>query len=382
MDDRVVLLLGCGSVGQAVAPLLGRDRAVEGVVAADHSLERATAAAEVCGDKAVAVRLDHADDVSLNRVLADTRLAINTLSLPLGSLLPLIRNVVEAGVSYVDANDDPESLQTVFDSEYLSALAGYRAVGVVPGLGASPGQTNTLAQYLTQRLERVDEICLFHVDDLRLSSREQWRKRLAAFGSPALIWRGSDWSHVSPMSEWKEVAFPPPWGRVRCYIVGVQPVTLAMNMPSLTGLSGYSGFFDEEAKETILNLVRYGFASEQPVDTDAGTIAPAEFAAAFYAGPWSPFQAVAQEPQGLPRQLQVEGKLGGRTTRYTLTWAFPEERDAESIAAPLAVGARMLLNREMPSPGLHAPEGLDPAPFLWDMERRGVEIQLTKAVED
>ena len=65
-----------------------------------------------------------------------------------------------------------------------------------------------------------------------------------------------------------------------------------------------------------------------------------------------------------------------------MTYRFPEENDIENDAATLAIGARMLLTREMPAPGLHAPEALDPAPFLWDMERRGVEIQLTKTIED
>ena len=84
---------------------------------------------------------------------------------------------------------------------------------------------------------------------------------------------------------------------------------------------------------------------------------------------------------GLPRQAQVSGLLRGRATRFTLTWRFPGEQEADSVAAPLVVGARMLLARELPAPGVHPPEALDPAPFLWDMERRGVEIQLTKTVD-
>ena len=80
--------------------------------------------------------------------------------------------------------------------------------------------------------------------------------------------------------------------------------------------------------------------------------------------------------------MVVRGQLYGHTTRFTMTWVFPEAKDADNIAGPLAVGGRMLLTREVPAPGVHAPESLDPAPFLWDMERRGVEIQLTKTVED
>ncbi len=382
MSSDAVLLLGCGAVGQAAASLLGKDRAIARVIAADYDLKLATAAAEVCAGKGAALRLDPTDYNALNRVLDDVSVVVNTLVLPLKSLLSLMRNVVEAGVSYIDSNDDPESLQTVYDSEYVAALADHRAVGVVPGLGASPGQTNTMAQYLSQRLDRIDDVCLFHVDDLRRNSAEQWRQRLAAFGSPALVWRGNDWSHVAPLSESEEISFPPPWGSVRCFIVGVQPVTLPVSMPSLSGLTGYRGYPDEESEEAIKSLVRYGFAGELPVETEAGAVTPAEFTAAYFSGPWSPFAGGRGEPRGLPRQLRVKGQQAGRGIRFTMNWSFPEELEEESIAAPLAVGTRMLLTRELPAAGLHAPEGLDPAPFLWDMERRGVEIQLTKTVEE
>ena len=398
------LLLGGGAVGRAVAAALGRDRAFERVIVADRCRHRAAAAAERCGGKAVAVRLDCADDAAVAPLLREVSLALNTAELPPEVLLPLIRSVVEAGVSYADANDDPQSLQAVFDSEYLSALAGHRGVSVLPGLGASPGQTNTLARYLSQRLDRIDAARFYQLDDLRLRRPGQWRRRLAAFGAPALVWRDGGWRHVSPMSEWDEPGFPPPWGRVRCCVVGLQPVTLPASMPTVTEVSSHRGFADAGMERVMGDLVRYGLASDQPVDTPTGRISPAVFAAAFFSGPWAPpllngppllnspvpdMPLINMPPinmmdgaaAGLPRQAQVSGLLRGRATRFTLTWRFPEEQEADSVAAPLAVGARMLLARELPAPGVHPPEALDPAPFLWDMERRGVEIQLSKTVE-
>lgn len=382
------LLLGGGAVGRAVAAALGRDRAFGRVIVADRCRHRAAAAAELCGGKAVAVRLDCADDAALAPLLREVSLALNTAELPPEVLLPLIRSVVEAGVSYADANDDPQSLQAVFDSEYLSALAGHRGVSVLPGLGASPGQTNTLARYLSQRLDRIDAARFYQLDDLRLRRPGQWRRRLAAFGAPALVWRDGGWRHVSPMGEWDEPGFPPPWGRVRCCVVGLQPVTLPASMPTLTAVSSHRGFADAGMERVMGDLVRYGLASDQPVDTPAGRISPAVFAAAFFSGPWAPplmngplTNMMDDAVPSLPRQAQVSGLLRGRATRFTLTWRFPEEQEADSVAAPLAVGARMLLARELPAPGVHPPEALDPAPFLWDMERRGVEIQLSKTVE-
>ena len=71
MTADAALLLGCGSVGQSVARLLGRDRAFGRVIVADRCLERAAAAAELCNGKAEALRVDCSDGESLGRVLGD-----------------------------------------------------------------------------------------------------------------------------------------------------------------------------------------------------------------------------------------------------------------------------------------------------------------------
>ncbi len=391
MTEGVTLLLGCGSVGMAAARYLGVDRAFQRVIVADRDSQRAAAAAEVCGSKAVSAQLDCFNDDTLERVLEDVALVINTIRIPLSAALPLLRSVMEAGVSYVDASSDPEALQAIFDSEYLEALAGYRAVGVVPGLGASPGLTNALASYLGQRLERIDTASFYLVDDLRRRSLRQWRDRLSQFGGPALVWQNSEWRHVSPLTECSDVALPPPMGSVSCCTVGLGPVTLPSSIASLTHVSSHRGFADPAMLDIIRNLVFYGFGSEDPVETPIGSLSPAEFAASLYSGPreaWAGGPASdslfrSELTQGSPvRQTQVAGMLRGRKTRFTMTYYFPGEQDSDNIAATLAIGARMLLTREIPAPGVHPPEALDPAPFLWDMERRGVEIQLAKSFDD
>ena len=382
MSDPAVLLLGCGAIGLAAARLLGRERSVSSVIAADWDARRAAAAAELCNGKAVSAQLDATDDEALARLLPGVALVVSTIRLPVFSQLPLIRSVVEAGVSYADCNSDSEGIQAVFDSEYLEAAAGHRAVSVVPGLGASPGLTNALTSYLAQRLDRTDEARFYLVDDLRRRSAAQWRDRLAAFGSPALAWREGQWQHLSPMSECDEISFPGSVGTVACCTVGLDPITLPGSIPSLARASSHRGFADPGMTEMMRSLVRYGFASDRPIETPPGSLSPAEFTAALFSGSSveTPY-AFQSDPGPALRQAQVCGLLRGMFTRFTLTYRFPGEDDADSIAATLAIGARMLLTRELPAPGVHPPESLDPAPFLWDMERRGVEIQLTKTVE-
>ena len=379
-------------MGVAAARRIRDDRAFQKVIAVDRDIRWATLAAEECGSKATPAQLDTSDDGSFDQMLSDVDLVVNTIRMPLPQALPLMRGVMEAGASYVDASSDPEALQAIFDSEYLNALAGYRAVSAVPGMGASPGLTNALTSYLSQRLDRVDEASFYLVDDLRRRSDRQWRARLTEFGATALVWRDSEWQHVMPLSENTEVSFPAPLGRVYCTTVGMGPVTLPSNIASLADLSNHRGFSDPAILNIVRNLVAYGFGSDDPVVTTAGDLSPIEFASELFSRSrdvWTGDHAAAAALFGngdfadpVVRQTQVAGILGGRKTRFTMTYYFPGEEEADNIAAPLVVGAKMLLTREIPAPGVHPPESLDPAPFLWDMERRGVEIQLSKAFED
>ena len=383
--------MGCGPVGVAAARRMGQDRAFRKVIAVDLDLQRAAAAAEVCGGKAYAAKMDCFDDSLIRQVLEEVALVVNTVPMSISEALPFTRSVMEAGVSYVDASTDTEALQAIFDSEYLEALAGYRAVSIVPGLGASPGLTNALTSYLGQRLERVDEASFYLVDDVGRRSYWQWRDRLSVFADTALVWRDGDWRHVSGLSERAEVLFPPTLGLIYCSTVGLGPVTLPKSFASLNNVSSHRGFADPATLDMISNLVAYGFGSGDLVETSMGVVSPVEFASTLFSSHrdvWLGFPAsgtpfVNEAASGpVVRQAQVAGVQRGRNTRFTMTYYFPGEDDAENIAATLAVGAGMLLTREIPAPGVHSPEALDPAPFLWDMERRGVEIQLAKTLGD
>ena len=391
MAEGTALLLGCGSIGISAARRMGQDRVFRRVIAADLDSERAAAAAEICGIKADSAKLNCFDDGSLNKVLDDVSIVVNTIRMPLSGVLPLMREVLEAGVSYVDATTDTEAIQAIFDSEYLDSLAGYRAVSAVTGLGASPGLTNALTSYLGQRLARVDEASFFLVDDLRRRTRRQWVDRLSAFATTALVWREGDWRQITPMTEITEISLPPPLGGVSCCTVELGPVSLPTSIVSLSNVSSHWGFVDPAMLKVVRNLVEYGFASDEEIETESGFVSPVEFTASLLSTRRDGWPGVAEPgflfgnqgtPVGVFRQAQVAGMLAGRKTRFTMTYCFPGEGDADNVAATLVLGARTLMTREVSSPGVHTPESLDPAVFLWDMERRGAEIQLTKTVED
>ena len=378
MPDRTVLVLGCGTMGAATARLIVEDARFQHVVVADRDLQRAEALAETLGDPATALQLDCRQEDQVARSLGGISVVLNTTGPFSRDTLSLMRTVVEAGIPYADINDDVETLQSVFDSEYLSSLAKHRGVGVLPGLGASPGQTNVLARHMFSRMDVVEEVRFFMVNDSTYHSEAVWRHRLALFSQPSLLFDRGKWTQMPGMSEYRDVAFPAPWGNIRCYNVGLETVTIPASFGRLLHASFWRGFSDSATTETLKALVDAGLASEEPVDVDGVSVAPAAMTAAVLSGaqPRVSSEIESDGPGRLPRQVRVKGIKDGREAELTMTYSFPPGDIALATASCMVVGAGLLVDRALPGPGVFPPEAMDPAPFMWDMESRGVHFKL------
>ena len=374
MPGFTALIIGCGAVGAVTARLVLEDARFRHVVVADRDRQRAEHLAEILDGPATALELDFRHEDQVTGCLSGVSVVLNTTG-PFGrDTLSLMRTVVEGGIPYADINDDVETLQSVFESEYLDSLAKHRGVGVLPGLGASPGQTNVLARHLAGRMEVVDEVRFFLVNDSTYRSEAVWRHRLALFGQPALLYDGGRWTQTPGMSEYQDVAFPPPWGNIRCYTVGLETVTIPQSFGGLSHASLWRGFSDPATTEMLKGLIDSGLASEQPLEVDGVSVTPAALSAVVLAIT-KPGDGSA-DPIRLPRQVRVKGVREGRPAELTMTYSFPPGDIALATASCLMVGAGLLVDRALPGPGVFPPEAMDPAPFMWDMESRGVHFKL------
>jgi len=374
MPDFTALIIGCGTIGSATARLALEDARFEHVVVADKDRQRAERLAGSLEGLATALELDCQQDDQVLRSLTGISVVLNTTGPFSRDTLSLMRTVIEAGVAYADINDDVETLQSVFESEYLDSLAKHRGVGVLPGLGASPGQTNVLARYLASRMDAVEEVRFFMVNDATYRSEAVWRHRLALFGEPALLYDGGRWTQTPAMSEFQDVGFPAPWGSIRCYTVGLETVSIPQSFSGLRHASLWRGFSDPATTSMLKDLIAAGFASQRPIEVDDVSLTPSAMTAAVLAGTQT--EADSPDPGRLPRQVRVKGIRDGGPAELTMTYSFPPGDIALATASCLVVGAGLLVNRELPGPGVFPPEDMDPAPFMWDMESRGAHFKL------
>ena len=148
MADFTALIIGCGTMGAATARLALECGKFQQVIVADRDLQRANDLAHTLEGPITAQQLDYRQEDQLAKSLGGVSVVLNTTGPFNRDTLSLMRTVIEASIPYADINDDVETLQSVFESEYLGSLAKHRGVGVLPGLGASPGQTNVLARHM------------------------------------------------------------------------------------------------------------------------------------------------------------------------------------------------------------------------------------------
>ena len=121
-------------MGTASAKLCLEGTDFKHIVVADRSIERAEHLAKSLGSSATPLRLDCLRDDQVARSLTGISVVLNTTGPFSRDTVSLIRTVVESGVPYADINDDVDTLQIVFESEYLASFAKHRGVGVRTGL--------------------------------------------------------------------------------------------------------------------------------------------------------------------------------------------------------------------------------------------------------
>ena len=377
MAGSKVLIIGCGSIGSATARILAGDGTFDHILLADRERGKGAALAQELGLRVSATGLDVPDVDALLAAVREAHASGETVVLNATGpftqdTLGIIDTVVRIGAAYADVNDEAGVLSKVFDSQDLDTLARNQGVAVLPGLGASPGQTNVVARYLADRMNRVDEIRFFLVNDVRYRSQAVWLHRFTLFGGPAAVYQDGGWTQVQAMSAFEDVQFPEPWGAIRCYAVGLEPVSLPGYFKGLKHASMMRGFLHPIMATTLKGFIELGLTGQQPVQVGSMEVVPADFAAAFLTAANSDHLFnIEGLPDRLPREVRVSGVKGGRRCALTASYSYPSMQLPVATASCLAVGARMLLRKETPGPGVLPPEALPPDPFIKDMESQG-----------
>src|SRR5262249_24915450 len=128
MAKHTALLLGCGTIGAAVARLLVADEVFSGVLIADKDVARAHQITTELREKVTPLEADIHDIATVTCLAEGVSVVLNTVGPFTRHVSAVMRAALHARVPYADINDEAEVLWEMFASGALDAEARQRSI--------------------------------------------------------------------------------------------------------------------------------------------------------------------------------------------------------------------------------------------------------------
>ncbi len=399
MKRLKVLLVGVGTVGEAIAKVARGKPWLERMILADYDLGRAQEVRAMLGeaaeptfptafvdaaDIAGVVQLARQHDVDLVMNAADPRFVPS-----------LFDAAFEAGTDYMDMAvslsephpTDPFHQPGVLLGDYqFPKHEQWKAAGrlALLGLGMDPGLSDVFAKYAAQHLfDEIDEIHVRDGGDLFIEGYafapvfSIWTT-IEECLNPPIIWeRGRGISTTEPFSAPEQFVFPEGIGPVECVNVEHEEVVLVPRGVDCRKVT-FKYALGAEFIEVLKTLHKVGLDSTRPVGVKGVEVAPRDVVAAVVPDP----ARVGERMRG--RAIVGTWLIGRKDGRprevYLYQKAVAEEtwRDHHLQAVGWqtgfnpVVGMELLAKGEWSGAGVLGPEAFDARPYLDTLDRWGI----------
>lgn len=379
---RICVLGGAGHIGSGVVRALVKCAPDAEVVIADKNLEEVKEFVTELDGKISVQSVDADDSKSLIRVMKDVDVAISAIGPYYVYGIKVLKAAIDAKTSFVDIDDDYDATKACLDLHEESRKAGITAI---IGLGATPGLTNVLAKYGSEKLDRVDEI----------HTSWAWTS-IDPFMGPGIIahyfhasagdvptYRDGRWVEVSALSEPEVVEFPPPLGRIEvCHVGHPEPVTIPRYIKGVKVVTNRGTVWPSLMVEATKIFADLGLISLKDFTIKGVTMPVRDVAVEFVMSipeltPAETISALATEAderygeyalEGVGLRVEVKGESQGKKTCYSYGVACRSAVFCTSL--PAALGALMIAAGEVKERGVFPPEGvIDSKKFLQEIAK-------------
>ncbi len=398
-----VLLIGTGTVGEAIAQLSRGRPWLEKMVLADYNLERAQYVHSVVGHdpRYSAVRLDagrKADIVALAKA-EKVDLVMNAVDPRF--VMPIFEAALEAGIDYIDMAvslsephpDEPFRKVGVMLGERQFAMAdAWKGSGrmALLGIGMDPGLTDLFAKKAAKDL--FDEVHGAHVRDggdmyidgyAFATVFSIWTTIEECLNPPLLYEKERGWFTTEPFSGAEKFVFPEGVGPVECVNVEHEEVALIPRALDVKSAS-FKYALGAEFIEILKTLHKIGLDSTKKIRVGNVEVAPRDVVMAL-----------------TPDPMTVGDRMFGRAIVGTWVTGVKDGRPREVYLYQMAdaqeiwrnhglqvvgwqTGFNPVLAMELiaegawKAEGIVIPEEMDPDPFLGLMDTLGIHHAMTE----
>jgi saccharopine dehydrogenase (NAD+, L-lysine-forming) len=393
-----VLLMGVGTVGEAIARMAARRDWCEALVLADYDVERATALQAELGGDATRFPAEQVDARSVEGVAAlarkhDVDLVMNAVDPRF--VMPIFDGALAAGVNYMDMAcslslphpDEPFSKPGLkLGDEQFARAADWENAGrlAVLGMGMDPGLTEVFAAHAAKNLfDEIDEIHVRDGGDLEIPGFafapvfSIWTT-IEECLNPPVIWDRDGWVTTPPFSAPEQFPFPEGIGPVECVNVEHEEVLLLPRwIPGLKRAT-FKYALGAEFIEKLQFLHDIGLDRTEPVTVRGGKVSPRDVVAAVVPDP------VTMGDKMVGRAIVgtwVIGRKDGKP-REVFLYQMADAQETLRTTGSQVVGwqtgfnpvlaMELLARGQWSGTGVLGPEAFDPDPYLALMDRYGI----------
>ena len=371
-----VLVLGAGMVGSVIAADLAATPGMD-VTVADVDAKGLARAKARSGGRVKVLKADAGSRKGAAALARRLKADLVLGALPSRFGYEVMQGVIDARVPYVDISFMPE------DFRKLDAAARKAGVPVVADCGVAPGMSNMLAGWAAMKLDRCDTIEIL-VGGLPRERHWPWQYK-APFSHHDVIEEYLRPSRVvehgkvvvrEALSD-PELVTVPGLGTLEAFFTdGLRSLADTLDVPNMREKTmRYPGH-----AELMRTLRHLGLLSSEQIDVKGSKVRPIDVTAKLLFPHWTYEEG---ESDVTVMVVRAWGTLRGKPTR--MAWTLHDELDpatgfpsmSRTTAFPATAVARMIADRTIRKPGVHAPEALARMPgvldrVLADLHARGV----------
>jgi saccharopine dehydrogenase (NAD+, L-lysine-forming) len=395
-----ILLIGVGTVGEAIARMSASRDWCEALVLADYDVPRARSLEAELGEtgsgKITVEGIDARDANAVAELAQRQRVDLVMNAVDPRFVMPIFEGSLAAGVHYMDmANSlsrphaaDPFNQPGVkLGDEQFARDEDWRAAGrlALLGMGMDPGLTDVFAAYAAKHLfDEVDEVHIRDGGDLRIEGYafapvfSIWTT-IEECLNPPVIWDGEQgaWLTTEPFSAPELFPFPEGIGPVECVNVEHEEVLLVPRWIDARRVT-FKYALGSDFIDKLRTIHALGMDRTDPVEVKGVKVSPRDVLAAITPDP------ITLGDRMVGRAIVgtwVIGRKDGRPREvflYQMADAQETLRRTGSQVVGWQTGFNPVIAMELIASGAWAgsgvlgPEALDPDPYLALLDRDGI----------